>query len=207
MGRRCGACSLALTSMTESRKAQWQCASTTRLECHVRMRGCAELSYRDSRCLLIPVGKPLSCEIREKGRRERKREGGEKKRRVCRACMCANHKWLSRQVIPFIARKYRGHPMINLFSFGKRARPLEQCYWPICRATHGINCCFRYRMLVALTPTARYALFSNRGTLFHNVNVSFALSCTFIAYTQIFKHYNCTKTRLDTSAFPRSILL
>lgn len=76
MGRHC---SLALTSMTESRKAQWQCASTTRLECHVRMRGCAELSYRDSRCLLIPVGKPLSCEIREKGRRERKREGGEKK--------------------------------------------------------------------------------------------------------------------------------
>lgn len=104
-----------------------------------------------------------------------------------------NRKWLSHQVIPFIVRKYRGLPMINLFSSGKHARPLEQCYWPICRATHGINCCFRYRMLVALTPAARYALFSDRGTLFHVVNVSFALSCTFIVYTQIFKHFihNC----------------
>ncbi|EFN66718.1 hypothetical protein EAG_00708 [Camponotus floridanus] len=43
----------------ELRKAQWQCASTTRLECHVR----EAVSYRDSRCLLIPAGKPLSGEI------------------------------------------------------------------------------------------------------------------------------------------------
>lgn len=27
---------LAVANMTESHKAQWQCASTTRLECHVR---------------------------------------------------------------------------------------------------------------------------------------------------------------------------
>lgn len=150
-----------------------------------RTWGCAELSCRDSRCLLIPAGKPLSCEIREKKRKKKKRDESR------RACM--NRKWLSHQVIPFIVRKYRGLPMINLFSSGKRARPLEQCYWPICRATHGINCCFRYRMLVALTPAARYALFSDRGTLFYVVNVSFALSCTFIVYTQIFKHFihNC----------------
>lgn len=99
-------------------------------------------------------------------------------------------------------RKYRGFPMINLFSSGKRARPLEQCYWPICRATRGINCCFRYRLLVALTPTAWYALFSDGRTLFHDVNVSFALFYTFIAYTRIFKRYNCPATRMDTSAFP-----
>lgn len=132
--------------MMELRKAQWQCASTTRLECHVR----EAVSYRDSRCLLIPAGEPLSCEIFV-GKRE---ERGKKKKRgtSCRACM--NRKWLSRQVIPFMCANIAGSPMINLFSSGKRARPLEQCYWPICRTTHGINCCFRYRLLVALTPTA-----------------------------------------------------
>lgn len=147
MGRRCDACSLALTSMTESRKAQWQCASTTRLECHVRMRGCeyAELSYRDSRCLFIPVGKPLSCGIREKGR-ERKRERGKKKRDelLPRVHVCESQMAFAPGYSVYRAQISRGLPMINLFSFGKRARPLEQCYWPICRATRGINCCFRY---------------------------------------------------------------
>lgn len=147
---RCDAyCSL--TSMTESRKAQWQCASTTRLECHVRMRGCeyAELSYRDSRCLLIPVGKPLSCGIREKGR-ERKREGGKKRERereefaAARARVRIANGFRARLFRLSCANIARALPMINLFSFGKRARPLEQCYWPICRAIRGINCCFRY---------------------------------------------------------------
>lgn len=91
-------CFLAVASMTESHKAQWQCASTTRLECHVREA--VELSYRDSpaysrrRTTFVrgcpPIEKERAGENdrmkkkrkEEKEKRERERQAREKKGRT-----------------------------------------------------------------------------------------------------------------------------
>lgn len=98
---------LAVASMTESHKAQWQCATTTRLECHVR--GTARSFLTGIRAAsLIPAGKTTLEKKKEKARK-REREGGKKRKRDESPRVHESQMAFAPllQVIPFIVYEYR----------------------------------------------------------------------------------------------------